>query len=314
MHRALSVAIGAAFVVAAALTATPAAAATATHISVTLKEMSVVLGSASVAAGPVVFDITNAGTAVHEFAVLRTNVAEGALPARASNAAKVEEVGIVAEVEDIDPGKTATLSLTLAPGRYLLICNVAGHHAAGMHATLVVASPATITLKDMAVQPGQTVALAGAVTFSITNTGALVHELAVLKTDIPEGSIPARDTDPSKAQEPGAAGEVEDIGPGKTATLTLDLAPGKYVLICNLPGHYAAGMHTTFTVMPAEPRSVAAAIELELHARGIDDQAARVNVTALLKVPGIVVTDADRAAIAAGYVPRSIVAGGSFLY
>jgi uncharacterized cupredoxin-like copper-binding protein len=27
-----------------------------------------------------------------------------------------------------------------------------------------------------------------------------------------------------------------------TKTLTADLKPGRYVLICNLPGHYAMGM------------------------------------------------------------------------
>jgi len=30
--------------------------------------------------------------------------------------------------------------------------------------------------------------------------------------------------------------------------VTLDLAPGKYVLICNVAGHYQLGMHISFTV------------------------------------------------------------------
>lgn len=29
---------------------------------------------------------------------------------------------------------------------------------------------------------------------------------------------------------------------------TLDLPAGRYELICNLPGHYAAGMYTELTV------------------------------------------------------------------
>ena len=39
--------------------------------------------------------------------------------------------------------------------------------------------------------------------------------------------------------------------PGATKTITIDLKPGHYVLFCNLPGHYAAGMHQDFWVTPA---------------------------------------------------------------
>jgi uncharacterized cupredoxin-like copper-binding protein len=42
--------------------------------------------------------------------------------------------------------------------------------------------------------------------------------------------------------------EVEDIAPGTSATLNLNLDPGAYAVICNLPGHYASGMHAAFTV------------------------------------------------------------------
>ena len=42
--------------------------------------------------------------------------------------------------------------------------------------------------------------------------------------------------------------EVEDVTPGSQAELTVDLATGTYAVICNLPGHYAQGMHATLTV------------------------------------------------------------------
>ncbi|MGX7876784.1 sulfocyanin-like copper-binding protein [Mesorhizobium sp. ORM6] len=32
--------------------------------------------------------------------------------------------------------------------------------------------------------------------------------------------------------------------------MTVDLKAGKYLLICNVPGHYGAGMWTEFTVDP----------------------------------------------------------------
>ncbi|MGZ8592899.1 MAG: plastocyanin/azurin family copper-binding protein [Actinomycetota bacterium] len=42
--------------------------------------------------------------------------------------------------------------------------------------------------------------------------------------------------------------EVEEIAPGTSATLNLDLDAGTYAVLCNLPGHYANGMHAAFTV------------------------------------------------------------------
>jgi uncharacterized cupredoxin-like copper-binding protein len=42
--------------------------------------------------------------------------------------------------------------------------------------------------------------------------------------------------------------EVEDIKPGRSATLTLNLKAGRYVLLCNLAGHYPGGMHAGLRV------------------------------------------------------------------
>jgi uncharacterized cupredoxin-like copper-binding protein len=36
--------------------------------------------------------------------------------------------------------------------------------------------------------------------------------------------------------------------PGGHGKLTLRLKPGRYMLFCNVPGHYAGGQHTVFTV------------------------------------------------------------------
>jgi uncharacterized cupredoxin-like copper-binding protein len=43
-------------------------------------------------------------------------------------------------------------------------------------------------------------------------------------------------------------GEAGDIKPGQTKKVTLTLKPGKYVLLCNLAGHYKAGQYAAFTV------------------------------------------------------------------
>jgi uncharacterized cupredoxin-like copper-binding protein len=43
-------------------------------------------------------------------------------------------------------------------------------------------------------------------------------------------------------------GEVSELNPGATGSLTVALKPGRYLLICNVPGHFASGMWTEFEV------------------------------------------------------------------
>ena len=42
--------------------------------------------------------------------------------------------------------------------------------------------------------------------------------------------------------------ELGDLDPGKSGKMTFDLKPGKYLLFCNMPGHYKAGMYHVLTV------------------------------------------------------------------
>src|SRR5262245_11036721 len=77
---------------------------------------------------------------------------------------------------------------------------------------------------------------AGEVTFVTENVGADVHELVVLKTDIAHDMLPLGADGNVNEAAAGikVAGEVEDIAPGKTEELTLDLEAGSYALICNI--------------------------------------------------------------------------------
>jgi len=47
----------------------------------------------------------------------------------------------------------------------------------------------------------------------------------------------------------GYLGEISDLDPLASGALTLTLKPGTYILFCNLPGHYMAGMWTLVTVV-----------------------------------------------------------------
>ena len=45
-----------------------------------------------------------------------------------------------------------------------------------------------------------------------------------------------------------AEGAGQGILPGTSGWVSITLEPGRYELVCNLPGHYAAGMYTQLTV------------------------------------------------------------------
>ena len=115
------------------------------------------------------------------------------------------------------------------------------------------ASGATIdaTEKDFSIALGSSTAQTGSVTFDITNNGPSTHEFVVFQTDLTEDQLPLSD-DETEVDEEGegltAVDEVEDIKANTSGSLTVDLQPGSYVVICNLPGHYKLGMHAAFTV------------------------------------------------------------------
>jgi uncharacterized cupredoxin-like copper-binding protein len=101
-----------------------------------------------------------------------------------------------------------------------------------------------VSLREFSVNPTTSVAGAGKVTFHVRNSGSITHEFVVVKTAKPAGRL----LKGARADETGNVGETGDLKAGASKTLTLNLKPGHYALICNLPGHYRAGQHTDFTV------------------------------------------------------------------
>jgi len=122
------------------------------------------------------------------------------------------------------------------------------------------AATVSVALQEFAIVPSVASAPAGKVTFVAKNTGPDdVHEMVVLRTDLDPAALPV-DND-GKADEEGdgitSIGETGDVAVGATKDVAFDLAPGKYVLICNIvqtepdgskEAHYKVGMRTAFTV------------------------------------------------------------------
>jgi uncharacterized cupredoxin-like copper-binding protein len=110
----------------------------------------------------------------------------------------------------------------------------------------------TAKLTEFKIELGAATAPGGPVTFELTNSGTVVHEFVVFKTDLAADKLPLA-ADGATVDEEGAGAsltlvdEVEDIAVGATASLAVDLPAGHYVAICNVPAHYTSGMRTEFT-------------------------------------------------------------------
>jgi uncharacterized cupredoxin-like copper-binding protein len=92
-----------------------------------------------VKAGNVVLRVHNNGPDEHELIVVR--VRNPRLPFRADGFTVDEEAIQHLEPGSLVPGQPGSrrdLQLHLAPGRYVLFCNMAGHYLGGMHSNLVV--------------------------------------------------------------------------------------------------------------------------------------------------------------------------------
>lgn len=122
--------------------------------------------------------------------------------------------------------------------------------------------------------PTPTVA-AGPATFVVENNGVVDHELLVLRTDTAAGELPQGISGPvpelagklvigkphqhistndsyAVLNRPEDANTAGHIKPGESRAFEADLKPGKYVLYCNLPGHYQRGQYMELIV--TEPK------------------------------------------------------------
>src|SRR3954453_2859919 len=97
-----------------------------------------------------------------------------------------------------------------------------------------------ITLGDMWIKSGAPSVKAGKVTFNIKNSGATMHGFGIAK-------VPAKVSGGSVVESSMVA-RGEHLSAGQSETLTASLKPGRYELVCHMPGHYAAGQHMAFTV------------------------------------------------------------------
>lgn len=104
----------------------------------------------------------------------------------------------------------------------------------------------SIRMREFAFDPKDAVAKAGKVTLSTPNDGKVVHELVLIRTDTDPAKLPKKKN--GRVDESKAVGEIADVEPGATKKVSFTLKPGKYAMVCALPGHYESGMYGSLTV------------------------------------------------------------------
>ena len=91
----------------------------------------------------------------------------------------------------------------------------------------------------------------GSVVFQLTNKdGQVLHQFIIVQTDLPADKLPLGADARADTSALTIVSSLDKLDVGQSASLTANLAPGHYVLMCNIVGHYQLGMHTDFTVTP----------------------------------------------------------------
>lgn len=104
----------------------------------------------------------------------------------------------------------------------------------------------------MTITLDRTTVPAGDVTFKVHNDAMTEeHEMVLIKLKSADQTIPVNAAkhrvDESKLK---SLGEVADLKAGKDGQLKVKLAAGEYLLLCNIKGHFEAGMKARLTVTP----------------------------------------------------------------
>lgn len=158
--------VGVLLAVLATLVAVPPGNATAdTWVTSNLTEFAISAAPSTAPDGTVTFQVFNAGALPHNFIVVDTDLPADSLPLTPDQLFVDEnQLVIPGRTVEFFPGGSQTLSVSLTPGNYVLICNNdASHYTAGMYLPFYV---------SQSVQPTQPPPIDGSATPSDGQPGA----------------------------------------------------------------------------------------------------------------------------------------------
>lgn len=227
----------------------------------------------TIPAGLVHITVRNSGRDIHEAALERFTDTLGTAAAFVDSIRA--HVDFPANVEDVGgaaltlPGDSNGVWLVLPAGRYAVACWKGDHLTRGMaHDLVVVPSrdpPAPppratreLTLVDYAYFFDSAL-VAGRTILHVHNAGREAHEGDLFRATPTTGLreyMAWLDGDQTGLPPVAPVAAFGDLFPGKEAWIAIDLPPGRYFMLCGVPGredghpHYKRGMFTEFTIQP----------------------------------------------------------------
>jgi hypothetical protein len=232
----------------------------------------------TIAAGPTPITLRNKGREVHQVQLVR--LAEGKKQLDFIQSLQGNPTQLPRWAEPVGgpnavvSNEEASAMVELQPGDYLLICQIPNKQGVP-HAVLGMQKPLHVTAGTSARQPTTAAhhrieevdftfllpqpLRPGRQTIHVVNRGSQTHEVAVIQL-APGASIGAFAAAMAPGEEgppPGKpVGGMTGLARGRDGLFTVDLAPGRYGLICFLPDsldgapHFAKGMAMEFTIEP----------------------------------------------------------------
>jgi uncharacterized cupredoxin-like copper-binding protein len=118
----------------------PEAAPTDSQVVAEMTDYRITVNVPSAKAGKIKIGVRNLAAMEHSFEVIKTDLPQDKLPVDGASA-KAKEDGKVGEIKSLPAGRSGAVTLDLQPGKYVFICNVAGHYQLGMHTGFTVDPP-----------------------------------------------------------------------------------------------------------------------------------------------------------------------------
>jgi uncharacterized cupredoxin-like copper-binding protein len=120
------------------------------------------------------------------------------------------------------------------------------YNAPGWHSHRV-----NVTTSEMTFRLSQSDIPAGNIDFIVTNAGRIAHEMSVIRTNFSPNQLPATQNgllDQQKAGEKVGEINAQELKGRATKVLSLNLTPGKYLIVSNPPGQFQGAMKAIFVV------------------------------------------------------------------
>ncbi|HCV00664.1 MAG TPA: hypothetical protein DGL25_05630 [Dehalococcoidia bacterium] len=88
----------------------------------------------------------------------------------------------------------------------------------------------------------------GNLRFELSNSDGVLHNFVIVRTELEGTELPMTRGQVDLAASGELVGRVQTVRPGITRGQTFHMPPGRYILFCNIAGHYEGGMYYTLRV------------------------------------------------------------------